>query len=319
MQGTLQATPQQQTDLVEEGIAAVAEEQADLQNMAVTNQGVTVTPENVIVDRHFAHICFSIEGFDLKEQEDPTFEFIEAYLGEEDDILTGVGKFYDGTIFDSEGNWVYDNGDALEHDENDRVIMHYESEEEKIEYIVTLFSYDLDKVLLGGTVHVTLQNLGTDYPAIFETAVDGKWEFDIPLKGKDSSKYYTVNAYLEDTNAFLTNVEISPISLRMNMDFQRESETMTFKDEDGNSREKNVLSCPPLFYGVRLEDSTLLPLTRYAGYDYYTDDELEHYGWMLTFTQVMDVDQADALLFLKNEEQEGEIVSEEDLYIVPLR
>ena len=73
MKGTLQATDTQQKDLTDKGAAVVLKEDADYSKLAVTDNGITITPETIIVDKHFAHISFSVKGYDLAEGDEPGF------------------------------------------------------------------------------------------------------------------------------------------------------------------------------------------------------------------------------------------------------
>lgn len=53
-------------------------------NQAVTDQGVTITAVQSIVDNYYAHLAFKVEGFDLPEGAEPAMEKIEVTVdGEE--------------------------------------------------------------------------------------------------------------------------------------------------------------------------------------------------------------------------------------------
>ena len=64
MQGAVQATDTQQKELTDKGAAVVLKEQDDYSKLAVTDNGITITPETIIVDEQFAHISFSVKGYD---------------------------------------------------------------------------------------------------------------------------------------------------------------------------------------------------------------------------------------------------------------
>ena len=73
MKGTLQATDTQQKELTDKGAAVVLKEDADYSKLAVTDNGITITPETIIVDKYFAHISFSVKGYDLAKGDEPGF------------------------------------------------------------------------------------------------------------------------------------------------------------------------------------------------------------------------------------------------------
>ena len=81
MKGTLQATDMQQQMLVEDGVATKFQETENYTNMAVTNEGVTVTPEMMVVNEKMVYLSLAVEGYDLQEGKEPCFEFVDVYLG----------------------------------------------------------------------------------------------------------------------------------------------------------------------------------------------------------------------------------------------
>lgn len=67
-------TLMQQKELTDKGAAVVLKEQKDYSKLAVTDNGITITPETIIVDENFAHIAFSVKGYDLAEGDEPGFD-----------------------------------------------------------------------------------------------------------------------------------------------------------------------------------------------------------------------------------------------------
>ena len=92
--------------------------------LSVTDQGVTITAVQTIVDNYHAEIIFRIEGFDLPEDKLPatwptvTINKKEHYSGSQS------GWFFEGTSRDEEGKLVYaSNGQAVQSDEDGNLIL----------------------------------------------------------------------------------------------------------------------------------------------------------------------------------------------------
>ncbi len=307
MSGTLQADEVQQIELIQNGVADILDTQdtddsALAEIKAVTVGGVTVKPMEVIADSHFAHISFSISGYTLGEQVEPSFEHMDADC---EGVVAVNGSFYDGIVSDSNGNPVYDDGTPIKLDESGAVISHYTDDDGTLEYVITCISA-YDRTILGKTIHVELENIGTTYHADYENVLSGKWEFDIPVTEKNSAKTYALGASVGDSGATVTTVELSPISIKVNYDFQGEKVSQEGSDKSYTN--------PPLFCGVRLKDGTMLPYLADGGSGGYTDETAAQYYFMSAFDRVIDVDNVDALLFRKADGTP----SGDNLYIVPL-
>ncbi len=309
MSGTLQADEIQQIELVQSGVADILDAQdtddsggAPAEISEVTVGGVTVKPMEIIADSHFAHISFAISGYTLGERVEPGFEHMDA---ECEGMVAVNGSFYDGIVSDSNGKPVYDDGTPIELDDDGVVISHYTDDDGTLEFVITCISA-YDRTILGKTIHVELENLGTTYHADHETAVSGKWEFDIPVTEKNSARTYALGAAIGDSGAIVATAELSPISIKVNYDFQGEKIS-----QEGSSES---YTNPPLFCGVRLKDGTMLPYLADGGSSGYTDETATQYYFMSAFDRVIDVDNVDALLFRK---ADGAPVGD-NLYIVPI-
>ena len=70
-------------------------------NLAVTDNGITITPETIIVDKYFAHISFSVKGYDLAEGDEPGFDDWDIGVKDDktDSNMQAYGGFYDGILF----------------------------------------------------------------------------------------------------------------------------------------------------------------------------------------------------------------------------
>ena len=151
MQANIQATEEQQKNLTDQGMVtqfdqAYTSANSDLTGMEVTSEGITVKPMEMIADGHFVHLSFQVEGYDLPDGEEPFFETVKIYTGDEetaeDSFVNMNGSFYNGIICDENGNPVYEDGTPLTVDENGTTIERYNAEDGTLEYVMTLYKPD---------------------------------------------------------------------------------------------------------------------------------------------------------------------------------
>ena len=295
MQGNLQATEEQQKDLAERGMVtqfdqSVAQEEGlNLSSMEVTSEGITVKPMELIADGHFVHAAFQVSGYDLADGEEPCFEDVVVYTSENEKAQDGwvnmSGSFYDGIISNNNGEPVYEDGTPLASDETGNIVEHYKAADGTLEYVMTLYKTDPEESLLGQTLHVRFENLGTVEKAEFMDGIGGTWEFDIPVSGKDAAKSCELNTALENINVTVRSAAISPISIRV--DYEVTGELQTQEDDNGL----------PNVGGVVLKDGSRVLYLLNGGQSSYQKDSDTHAYLLATFDRVIDVDQVQSLLF----------------------
>ena len=74
MNGNIQASDEQQQILTEKNIAKVYSGEPDNPSLAVTNNGVTIEPDTVIVDERFVYMAFCISGYSVADRMEPVYE-----------------------------------------------------------------------------------------------------------------------------------------------------------------------------------------------------------------------------------------------------
>ncbi len=288
MQGNLQASTEQQQELIEQGYATVMTEEENEENLAVTVGNVTVKPVTVITDGKFAYLSFSVEGYFIGENVEPSFEFVNAYLGDNPDAEEGWvnmnSNFYDGIVSDEEGNPVYDDGTPLAFDENGNYITRYADENGTLEYVVTLFPVNPDASLLGETIHVDFKNIGNVYKAEYIADLEGEWNFTINLPRESAARKIPVGKAVEGTAFTVDSVELSPVSAKIN--YSVNGEVTVREDENG----------VPKFGGVVLKDGTRLPYLWNGGRSGYTDETRTGAYVMSAFDRVIEPEQVEAIL-----------------------
>jgi len=286
MQGNLQASKEQQQELIEQGYATVMAEEENDENLAVTVGNVTVKPVTVITDGKFAYLSFSVDGYFIGENVEPSFEFINAYLGDNPDAEEGWvnmnSHFYDGIVSDEEGKPVYDDGTPLAFDENGNYITRYADENGTLEYVVTLFPVNPDASLLGKTLHVDFKNIGNVYKAEYIADLEGEWNFEIKLSGESAARKILVGKAVEGTAFTVDSVELSPVSAKVN--YSVNGEVTVIEDENG----------VPKFGGVVLKDGTRLPYLGNGGRSGYTDETRTGAYVMSAFDRVIEPEQVEA-------------------------
>ncbi len=179
-----------------------------------------------------------------------------------------------------------------------------------------VYAADINDSLLGKTVHVEFVNLGTVYKAGYENAVDGEWAFDIAIPENSTAELCKLDETLGDSGATVRSVELSPVSIRVNYEFEGSSYEEEGVGADGKPITATFYTEPPRFGGVRLRDGTKLPLITNGGMTGYTDESHKEYYSLIAFDRVIDIDQVDALLFQKPSPNGGGKFMEGDYYIV---
>jgi hypothetical protein len=137
--------------------------------------------------------------------------------------------------------------------------------------------------------------------------VDGSWAFDWTLQGDNNTTKIATEKTLGDTDAKVTSVEISPISVKAVI----ETDTDTFTMQTGEASDSF-----PWLLGVKYKDGTLDAYCLSGG----QNERDGNFITQLSATQrIMDVDEIEGLLFKKRDVLEGQTVTEDDVYVVPIR
>lgn len=288
MNGMIQASDEQQQVLTEKNIAKVYNEEPDSPSLAVTNNGVTIEPDTVIVDERFVYMTFRISGYSVADRMEPGFDMVNVYQGDDpEDESAWVnmsGTMYDGSIPDENGTLVYEDGS---------IIPHYTDENGNMEYIIRASVAEKNDSFLGKTIHVEFKDLGTFSKGAFTPAVDGNWNFEINLSDVSSTQNIKVGQNVEGTGFTLEDINISPISIQVNYSV---SMAPAEKEDD--------LGIPEV-KGVVLKDGTRIPYLANPGRVGYTDSSKSNAYQIAGFTRVVDVDEIAALIVLKSYENEN--------------
>ncbi len=297
MNGNIQASDEQQRVLTEKNIAKVYSEEPDRPSLAVTNNGVTIEPDTVIVDERFVYMAFRISGYSVADRMEPGFDMVNVYQGDnpEDESawVNMNGTMYDGIILDENGKPVYEDGTPIENYEDGSIISHYTDDNGNMEYMIQASVVDKNDSFLGKTLHVEFKNLGTFSKGAFTSAVDGNWNFEINLSAVSSTQNIRVGQKVEGTGFTMEDINISPISIKVNYSV---SAAPAEKDDD--------LGIPEV-KGVVLKDGTRIPYLTNPGRLGYTDSSKSNAYQIAGFARVLNIDEMAALIVLTSYENEN--------------
>ena len=258
-----------------------------------TDAGVTITSVQSIVDNRYAYLAFDVDGYDFSTDEEFAFESVNATINGKAANIYGAG--FKGSEY----------------------------------YMVISLSEKADSII-GKEVCVQLSNLEAGEKADAKTTVDGNWELTWMLQGSEDMKAYNFSETLGDSGATLTKAEISPISLAVTYTMPRTTTLETYTDKVYSEENPNgtvethteeVYVDPPMLVGVRMKDGSLYTDLLNGGLTGYIDDTSDTYVTSMAMNRILDVDEVDALLFLKDKsvvDSEQEL-TENNLYIVPVQ
>ena len=324
MEDALQITEEQKEQAESTGLAAFPD-------MSVTDAGVTVTAQQTIIDNYYAFLSFKVEGYGVQPGQQPGFGQVEILVDGES--LTCGHSFYNGLITGADGNVMLADGSEIPLDENESFLLDYTMEDGSLDYRINLASQREAGWFEGKEIHVEFSDLGV-YEGkagdVVET-IKGTWTFDWTLGSDDSSYKTELDAPIGETGAIVKNAEISPISLNVVLEWPREEITETGYHEtqeevDGEMVQKSEpfeythYKEAPALIGVKLKDGTLLPyLYEGPGAEGYLEENSDLYSIRFAIDRILDLDDVQSLLFLKDYPEDGDALQEENLYIVDIR
>lgn len=276
-----------------------ADKAASSVNQAVTDQGVTITAVQSIVDNYYAHLSFKVEGYELAQGAEPGIDSIEVTVDGED--ADWNGGFYNGLVSGENGEAVYADGTEIEFTEDGSLVERYVQEDGSLEYDITLMDTSQEGAFFGKTVRVVFTDLGTYEKTEFAPVVEGNWELEWTLQGSGEMRTCQLEVPLGESGVTVQEAQVSPISLRVISDVP--------KDPYGQAMEDPESLCePPALTGVVMKDGTVYPyLYLGPGQQGYESEDSTRYLDTFAIDRILDVDQVESLLFRK------EILSEEDL------
>ena len=320
LEAELHMTGEQRRWAEESGLSAEPGRMAAGAVTSATDNGSTITAEQTIVDNYFAMLSFRIDGYSVPEGQYPDIGNLRIKV--DGTPASWSGSFYNGIVSENGRAAYYDDGSPLEYGENRNLIQHYAAEDGSLRYHVMLMgngSEDsmekgaegiLAGSLIGKEIVACFEGIGTGDKAEYFPELDGHWTLKWTLTGSDEVRTVRPEQAIGDSGAVLAEAEISPISLRAVYRIPAEMEQARREAVDDD----NVI---PRLLGVRTKDGTLYPsLYMGPGSSGGIGDGL--YETRFVTDRILDTGEVDALLFLKSCPPDGQNLSEETLYLVPL-
>lgn len=263
--------------------------------LTATDNGVTVTVVQTIVDQMQAKIVLRVDGFTPPEE-----KLVQpiAWWNENPPTLDGSSEipgstnvdFDTGAIHTLGKGELYWDGTPVEYYEDGWPIYHYIRNDGSMELVVWYRFQDTDGWYIGKEYELHLTGFGIARqkgPAddTFEKLVDGHWDLRFPLTGSKESIKKTLNASLAD-GVTLTDVEIGEISLK------------TRYKIDTYSRELDELgTLEPEIGGVKLKDGTFVEFW-VSSSGFQDRDNLIYFKDAYATNGVVDLSQVESVAFI---------------------
>ncbi len=294
MKENIQASDVQQQVLTKNNIAKVYTDESDSLSLSVTESGITIKPDTVVVDDRFAYMSFIISGYDVEDRMEPGFEMVNVYQGDnpENGAVNMSGSMFNGIIPDENGIPVYEDGTSIENYEDGNIIYHYTDSNGNMEYIIQASIVGENDSFLGKTLHVNFKNLGILSKAGFTSVIDGNWNFEITLSDVSSDRNIKIEQKVEGTDFTIEDINISPISMKVHYSVN----TNTIGNKD------NLFI--PKVEGVVLKDGTRIPYLTDGGGAGYTDSSKSNAYQITGYDRVIDVDEVAELIVSTSYENE---------------
>ena len=278
------------------GLSVMLEETKENPNevLSVTDQGVTITAVQTIVDNYHAEIIFRIEGFDLPEGENPHVWPIVSIDGDKRFGGSQTGQFFDGTTRNDKGDWVYaSDGSPVKFDDTQPfspAILDYVADDGSLEYTHYISFSETDGRYLGKEIICHFQSVDLQShkkAGMPEPQVEGNWELKWTLTGTSDSITVTPNAKIGDSDVILLDAQIGQKCIRAR-----------YQVDDYWEGWDELVTLPQAVCGVRMKDgSEHICGGGTSGFEdqenmiYFTESDI--------FDAILDISQVESLMFHK--------------------
>lgn len=261
--------------------------------LSVTDQGITITAVQSIVDNYRAEITFRIEGFDLPEDEDP---FVWPTVTIDGDLFfygSQSGGFYDGTTYDENGRRVYaSTGEPVRSrdDEFQSAILDWVADDGSMEYTHYISFLETDGRYMGKEIVFTFNSIdiqGHKKVGPSVPQVEGNWELKWTLTGTSDSITVTPNAKIGDSGVILLDAEIGQKTIRAR-----------YQVDDYWEGWDELVTLPQAVCGVRMKDGSEHICG--GGTSGFEDQEsMIYFTEFDIFDAILDISQVESLMFHK--------------------
>lgn len=280
------------------GLSVMLEETKGAANpnevLSVTDQGVTITAVQTIVDNYRAEITFRIEGFELPEDKEPFAWPMVTVDGNLDFYGSQTGGFYDGTTRNDKGEWVYaSDGSPVKYDDTkpfSPAILDYVADDGSLEYTHYISFNETNGRYFGKEIVFSFHSidLQSDQKAgMPEPQVEGNWELRWTLTGTSDSISITPNVKIGDSDVVLLDAQIGQLSLRTR-----------YQVDDYWEGWDELVTLPQGVCGVRMKDGSEHRCVA-STYGFEDQEKMVYFMESQMFDAILDVSQVESLMFHK--------------------
>lgn len=280
------------------GLSVMLEETKGKENsdevLSVTDQGVTITAVQSIVDNYRAEITFRIEGFELPEGEEPfawprvTVDGNRGFYGSQ------TGGFYDGTTRNDKGEWVYaSDGSPVKFDDTkpfSPAILDYVADDGSLEYTHYISFLETDGRYFGKEIVFSFHSLDfqSDKKSLAtEPRVEGNWELKWTLTGTSDSISVTPSVKIGDSDVILLDAQIGQKSIRAR-----------YQVDDYWEGWNELVTLPQAVQGVRMKDGSEHRCgASTSGFE--DQDNMIYFTESDIYDAILDINQVESLMFHK--------------------
>lgn len=285
-------------------------------NVSDTHDGITVSTAQCLYDGNSVRMSFYVEGYELENDVEPELEHINILLDGEQGYNYDW-NFFDGIDWTDRKNPVMADGSPVLEDENGNYIHNYRIADGKMEIDLNWSPYVeggkrfSEDDLIGKKITVIMQNFGDK---------KGKWTLEWELKKTEEGKKFVLNSELGDTGIKVNDVTLYSASAIINFDFPKKEIKTDAYDENGKLVQTTDFDEPPELIGVKLKDGTLVTDINDGGSGGYENGNMNEFVSRTNFSKILDTDEIDSLLFIKEYPENGNIkITEKNCYVVKLK
>ena len=286
------------------GLSVMLEETKGEENpdevLSATDQGITITAVQTIVDNYQAEITFRIEGFDVPEDEYPSVWPTVTIDGDSHFFTGQSGAIFDGTTRNEAGERVYaSTGEPVRcrDDEFQSVILQPVAADGSIEYTHYISFNETDGRYMGKEIVFTFHSV--DYESdqkagMPEPQVEGNWELKWTLTGTSGNITITPNAKIGDSDVVLLDAEIGQLSVKTR-----------YQLKDYWEGWNELVTLPQAVCGIRMKDGSehiCIPST--SGFE--DQENMIYFIESTMFDAILDVSQVESLMFHKGWDLDAE-------------
>lgn len=261
--------------------------------LTATDQGITVSLVQSVVDQSKAQIVLRVEGFTPEEDHgvrpNVWMEVPATLDGEEHFWVSRTAEFDDGITRNLDGEWVYGDGTAVEENQDGWQKGRYVKEDGSLELVLFYYFQDTSGVNLGKEIQLHFTGFGTTTDtgkaaSTSDKMVEGSWDLRWVLEGSDNAIRIEPNVRLSD-NVTLLEAEIGQVTIK----------TLYQTDTYWDGWE-TLESLSPGLAGIQLKDGTMIQCHP-AGEGYQDLEGLIYFVESTTFQGMVDLEQAESLVY----------------------